>query len=256
MSGPRSWSGAAAASSTRPAAARLGRRPGRGPLRLPLRHQAGGGGTARYDAVLEQARVVQQVVAWAGQERGSIGEACRRLRQQGIPSPGGKALWDRKTAWAMLRNPAYRGTARFGKTRSGPHRPQPRKQPGESEHPRRPCSVSRGDGPGIPIAVPALVSEDLFAAVSEQLEENRRRSRLTRRGTRGLLQGLVVCQQCGHALYGKPTGPAQSRGQRRYTYYRCIGTDGCRFGGQKVCSTSRSAPACRTRPPGRTPARC
>jgi site-specific DNA recombinase len=198
-----------------------------------------GGGTARYDVVLEPARVVQQVFAWVGQERCSIGEACRRLRQQGIPSPGGKALWDRKTVWAMLRNPAYQGTARFGKTRSGPHRPQLRKQRGKSEHPRRSCSVSRSDGPGIPIAVPALVSEDLFAAVAEQLEENRRRSRLTRRGASYLLQGLVVCQLCGYALYGKPISPAQSRGRRRYTYYRCIGTDGYRFGGQKVCSNKQ-----------------
>src|SRR5436305_5237463 len=82
-----------------------------------------GGGTARYDVVPEQARVVQQVFAWVGQERCSIGEACRRLFQQGVPSPGGKARWDRKTVRAMLRNPAYQGTARFGKTRSGPYEP-------------------------------------------------------------------------------------------------------------------------------------
>jgi site-specific DNA recombinase len=84
--------------------------------------------------------------------------------------------------------------------------------------------------------VPALVGEDLFAAVAAQLEENRRRSRLTRRGARYLLQGLLVCRRCGYALYGKPISPAQFRGKRRYTYYRCIGTDGYCFGGQKVCS--------------------
>jgi site-specific DNA recombinase len=198
-----------------------------------------GGGTARYDVVLEQARVVQQVFAWVGQERCSIGEACRRLRQQGIPSPGGKALWDRTTVWAMLRNPAYQGTARFGKTRSGPYEPRLRPQRGRPEHPRRPCSVTRNEGAGVPIAVPALVSEDLFAAVAEQWEENRRRSRLTRRGARYLLQGLLVCKQCGSALYGKPISPAQSRGKRRYTDYRCIGTDGYRFGGQKACSNKQ-----------------
>jgi site-specific DNA recombinase len=82
-----------------------------------------GGGTARYDVVLEQARVVQQVFTWVDQERCSIGEVCRRLLRQGIPSPGGKARWERKTVWAMLRNPAYQGTARLGKTRSGPYRP-------------------------------------------------------------------------------------------------------------------------------------
>jgi site-specific DNA recombinase len=195
-----------------------------------------GGGTARYDVVPEQARVVRQVFAWVGQERCSIGEVCRRLHQQGIPSPGGKPSWDRKTVWAMLRNPAYQGTARFGKSRSGPYRPKLRPQRGKAEHPRRPRSVAPSEGPGVPIAVPSLVGEDIFAAVAGQLEENRRRSRLTRRGASYLLQGLLVCKQCGYALYGKPISPAQSRGKRRYTYYRCIGTDGYRFGGQKACS--------------------
>ena len=195
-----------------------------------------GGGAARYDVVLEQARVVRQVFAWVGQERCSIGEVCRRLHRQGIPSPGGMALWDRKTVWAMLRNPAYQGTARFGKSRSGQYLPKLRPQRGKAEHPRRPRSVGPSEGPGVPIAVPALIDEGLFAAVAGQLEEDRRRSRLTQRGASYLLQGLLVCQQCGYALYGKPISPAQSRGKRRYTYYRCIGTDGYRFGGQKACS--------------------
>src|SRR5262245_28505497 len=55
-----------------------------------------GGGTARYDIVPEQARVVQQVFAWVGQERCSIGEVCRRLLRLGVPSPGGKDRWERK----------------------------------------------------------------------------------------------------------------------------------------------------------------
>ncbi len=52
-------------------------------------------------------------------------------------------------------------------------------------------------------AVPALVSEELFAAVAEQLGENRRRQRQRRRGARYLPQGLLACQCCGYAYYGK-----------------------------------------------------
>jgi site-specific DNA recombinase len=51
-----------------------------------------------------------------------------------------------------------------------------------------------------------------------------------------LLQGLLVCKHCGYALYGKPVSPAAAKGKkRRYAYYRCIGTDAYRFGGQRVC---------------------
>ena len=38
-----------------------------------------GDGEARFDVVLEEARVVRQVFSWVGQDRCSIGEVCRRL---------------------------------------------------------------------------------------------------------------------------------------------------------------------------------
>jgi site-specific DNA recombinase len=50
----------------------------------------------------------------------------------------------------------------------------------------------------MPIAVPALVDANLFDAVQAQLKENRERARAGREGVRYLLQGLVVCKQCGY----------------------------------------------------------
>jgi site-specific DNA recombinase len=195
-----------------------------------------GGGTARYEVILEEARVVRQIFTWVGQERCSLAEVCRRLRKQGIPSPQGKNYWDRTTVWGFLQNPAYLGTAKYGKTCIGPRRSRPRPQRNSAEQPRRAYSVYTSDDGGIPIEVPALVDEELFAAAAEQLAENRRRARQRHRGARYLLQGLLVCKHCGYALYGKPVSPAAAKGKkRRYAYYRCIGTDAYRFGGQRVC---------------------
>ena len=195
-----------------------------------------GGGVARYEVILEEARVVRQIFTWVGQERCSLAEVCRRLRQQGIPSPKGKSSWDRTTVWGMLQNPAYLGTAKFGKTHIGPRRSRPRPQRNSAEQPRRAYSVYASADGGVAIDVPALVSEELFAAVAEQLAENRRRARQRQHGARYLLQGLLVCHQCGYALYGKPVSPAAAKGKlRQYAYYRCIGTDAYRFGGQRVC---------------------
>jgi site-specific DNA recombinase len=85
-----------------------------------------------------------------------------------------------------------------------------------------------------------LVSEALFDAVQEQLEENRRRARTHQRGARYLLQGLVVCACCGYAYYGKAISHRARKGHRRdYAYYRCIGTDAYRFGGQRVCGNTQ-----------------
>src|SRR6516165_8472634 len=198
-----------------------------------------GGGAARYQVVAEEARVVRKVFEWVGQGRCSIGEVCRRLRRDGVPTRSGKPAWDRATVWGVLKNPAYRGTAAFGKTRAGEFKRQRlRPQRGRPEHPRRPVSrVDTSEEDQIFIDVPALVSEDLFGAVRAQLEENRQRRRDRPGRGRYLLQGLVVCKRCGYGCYGKPTSRASAKGQGRvpYAYYRCTGSDAYRFGGQRLC---------------------
>src|SRR5215203_4475707 len=78
------------------------------------------GGVARYEILEDEARIVRRIFAWIGRERISIGEVCRRLQQEGIRTRSGKPAWDRSTVWGILRNPAYAGTAAFGKTRIGP----------------------------------------------------------------------------------------------------------------------------------------
>ncbi len=196
-----------------------------------------GAGQAQYEVVADQAEVVRRIFRWVGLERLSIGEVCRRLRQAGQPSPTGKPTWDRTTVWGLLKNPAYKGAAAFGKTRVGPRRDRLRPQRGGAEQPRQVTGVY--DTPPedwIAVPVPALVGADLFDAVQVQLEENRQRSRQGARGQRYLLQGLVVCQRCGYAYYGKAISLRAAKGRRRdYAYYRCVGSDAHRFGGHRLC---------------------
>ncbi len=199
------------------------------------------GGRARFEVVAEEAHVVRQIFTWVGCERLSMGEVCRRLQAASVQTRTGKLRWDRATIWGMLKNPAYMGQAAFGKTRAIPLRPRLRAVRGHSLHPKRPSSdtaVPREEW--ITIAVPAIVSEEVFLAVQGQLEENRRRARLGQRGVHFLLQGLLVCPLCGYALYGKPVkAPAGGGGRQRYAYYRCVGTDAYRFGGEKICTTQQ-----------------
>jgi site-specific DNA recombinase len=203
-----------------------------------------GGGQARYEVDESQAAVVRQIFTWVAVERCSIAEVCRRLQQQQILSPRGKNYWDRTTVWGILKNPAYHGEAHFGKTRSGPLRPRLRGGRGRSMQPRNPHSTyDTRVSEQIAVSVPAIVDEAVFAAVAEQLEENRHRQRQGQRGARYLLQGLLVCQECGYAYYGKPLSRSSRKGQvRHYAYYRCVGTDAYRFGGERVCSNRQ----CRT----------
>ncbi|MCU1292390.1 MAG: Resolvase domain protein [Bryobacterales bacterium] len=200
---------------------------------------AEGGGQARYELRPEQARVVQQIFSWIGRERASLGAVCRHLQQCGELSPKGKPYWDRSTVWGILKNPAYIGQAAFGKTREVPRQAKLlRPLRGQAPQPRRTTST-RDVNPQewIRIPAPALIEESLFEIVQEQLSENQRHARQGQRNARYLLQGLVCCQQCGYAYYGKAISPSARKGHlRNYAYYRCLGTDAYRFGGERVCS--------------------
>jgi site-specific DNA recombinase len=205
---------------------------------IPKHH---GGGQARYEIVAEEARVVRQMFEWVGHERATIGDVCRRLSRAGEPTRTGKAVWDRSAVWGMLRNPAYMGTAAFGKTRQGPLRPRLRAQRGRLLQPRRatsPVEVPREQWRMIP--VPAIVEAEVFAAVQEQLRDNQRHARQYRRGAKYLRQGLVSCRGCGYAYYGKGISHKAAKGKARdYAYYRCLGTDAYRFGGARVCRNTQ-----------------
>jgi site-specific DNA recombinase len=130
----------------------------------------------------------------------------------------------------MLKNPAYKGQAAFGKTRWLPVRPRLRAPKGRPEQSRR--GYSGNNAPKeewITIPVPAIVDPALFDSVQEQLEENRQRARIPEKGSRYLLQGLLVCAKCGYAYCGRTN-------DARNAYYRCAGAMNIpRHGFERVC---------------------
>ena len=198
------------------------------------------GEPAQYIVNLQQAKTVRQMFHWIGVERLSIGEVCRRLSEAEIPTQTGKTHWDRSVIWGMLQNPAYMGRAAFGKTKAGKLKPRVRPQKHSAETPKKPYSTQRTDrDTWIEIPVPPLVSGELFQAVQHQLDENRKRARIGSRGACYLLQGLTVCGHCHYAYYGKKISPSTAKRKRQYAYYRCIGTDAYRFGGERICDNKQ-----------------
>ncbi|QUN32427.1 recombinase family protein (plasmid) [Cupriavidus sp. KK10] len=197
------------------------------------------GTPAHYVIELPQAATVKAMFQWVGLERLSIGEVVRRLAEAGTETASGKPFWDRSVVWGILRNPAYMGRAAFGKTQVRDHlHVRVRAQRHSADVPRKPYSTIRADPQQwIEIPVPAIISEALFHTVQEQLAENRKRARQRRdNAPLRLLQGLTVCGQCRYAYYAKKVSKAAAKGhQRDYAYYRCVGTDAYRFGGERIC---------------------
>jgi len=170
----------------------------------------------------------------------SIGEVVRRLDEAGIETHTGKAHWDRSVVWGMLHNPAYIGRAVFGKIQAREPLPRVRASRHSADTPKKGYSAVRTErSKWIEIPVPAIVSEALFLAAQEQLNENRKYARQRRRGAVYLLQGLTVCGHCHYAYYGKIISKAAGKGRQHYAYYRCIATDAYRFGGERVCDNKQ-----------------
>jgi site-specific DNA recombinase len=186
---------------------------------------------ASYAVIDAEARVVQRVYEMYTVDGLSIGEIARRLNAEGIPTCKQSARWERSVVWAMLRNPAYRGVACYGKTRiTGRIR--------VTRALRRRGGIVSSNSAGheraredwIEIPVPALVSEDSFARAQELLHENKIRSR-RRTITPSVVQGLVSCQKCGYAF----SRTSANTSARKLGYYKCIGSDGWRKLGGPVC---------------------
>ena len=193
-----------------------------------------GAGRARYEVDPEKAQAVRRIYDWAGRERLSLGDVCRRLAEDGVPSPTGKPRWDRGTVRGVLKNTAYCGQAIYGKTHVGDPRPRRSAWRGKTLSSlivRPSCSVPASEWFSIP--VPALVDGELFEAVQTQLQENRRRLRSRQRPTTRLLQGLLVCGCCGYSYCGMKTGESTAY---EYSYYRCVGNNHARSrGDERLC---------------------
>ena len=187
---------------------------------------------AFYEVVEAEAKVVRMVFEIYSQQGLSINAMARLLNERQIATRTGKGRWERSTVWGMLRNPAYRGTACYGKTEQRPRQRVTRPLRQRKALPSRDVGGhERPRADWIEVPVPALVSEELFVLAQEQLEKNQRHSpRRTVEPT--LLQGMLVCEKCGYALYRTSTHTSK----QKLNYYRCIGSDGYRRLNGPVCT--------------------
>src|SRR5262249_43762427 len=188
---------------------------------------------ASYAVLDVEACVVRQVFEHYRMAGWSIAAIMRWLNDQRIATRKPGARWERSTVWAMLRNPAYRGTACFGKTCVATRQrlTRPLRMRGGTAT-RDSANHERPREDWIEIPVPALIDEPVFARAQELLQENKARAR-RRTIAPGLVQGLVSCRGWCYAL-----SRASTRSSARLIhYYRCLGSDGWRHLGGPRCTS-------------------
>jgi site-specific DNA recombinase len=186
---------------------------------------------AYYEVDEAEAQVVREVFRRYTEEGESMNRIARALTERGIPTRTGKAVWDQGAIGRMLRNPAYRGEAAYGKSRNQ-GRPAKATRPARARgerHGRRPARRVAPPEEWTLVPVPALVTAERFELAQARRAENKRfAARNTKRPS--LLQGMLVCRECGYACHRHTSGSGHS-------YYRCTGSDGWLFPGGRVCQS-------------------
>ena len=184
-----------------------------------------------YEVIEHEAETVRKIFELYTGTGLSIGAIARWLNDHEIPTRKKISGWERSTVWALLRNPAYKGTACFGKTETAPRQriTRPLRQRG-GVSPRCSSNRERPRQEWIEIAVPRIVSDEIFALAQERLAKNKRFSpRRTIEPT--LLQSMLVCGECGYAYYRTSTRTSK----RKIYYYRCLGSDDYRHAHGRIC---------------------
>jgi site-specific DNA recombinase len=184
---------------------------------------------ARYEVIPHEAVLVAEMFRRYADDGAAIADLRRWLEDQGVRTRTGKERWDRSVIWGMLRNPAYAGSAVFGKTQAV-HEPAGLNRTARTV-PRQVRVQDRPREEWTAIPVPALIDEDTFDRVQQRLEDNKR---FAARNTKvpSLLQGMAACASCGYGYYR--TSTTTSSGKKIY-YYRCLGSDDYRYQGGRVC---------------------
>ena len=187
---------------------------------------------AFYEIVEPQASVVRDVHRYYTCDHMSIGAIARKLNERAVPTSSGRSRWERSVVWAMLRNPAYKGRACFGKTRTAPRQRVRALRQRDGFAGRNSVGHERPREDWIEIPVPAIVSEHTFALAEERLQQNKVFSRRRTR-TPSVSQGLVACGKCGYALYRT----SAQTSARKISYYRCLGSDSWRHLNGPLCNS-------------------
>ena len=187
---------------------------------------------ASYEIVDHEAVIAAELFRRYTDDGASIADLTRWLTSENVPTRTGKARWDRSVVWGMLRNPAYAGTAVFGKTQvlqESPGLNRRARLEGRSV-PRASKTVDRPREEWIEIPVPAIVTAGTFGRAAQRLADNKR---YAARNTKvpSLLQGLAACSACGYGYYRTSTRTTN----KKIYYYRCLGSDDYRYEGGRVC---------------------
>jgi len=182
-------------------------------------------GMARYEIDPKESEAVLKLFQMYSLDGKGIGELCSYMNKSDLKPRRSTRGWDRESIRRILRNRAYIGSAGFCKTEKSEGNLQRivRGPKNGRSLPKR-ARKNLPEESWITIPVPAIVPENIYRMVQDKLNGARQ---FATRNTKipSILQGILVCADCGGSYYKK------SRKNAR-TYYCCHRT---LLRGEKKC---------------------
>jgi site-specific DNA recombinase len=166
-----------------------------------------------------EAMIVRRIFRDYVESNLSMRQISWQLNQELVPSPSGKAVWGVSVIGRLIRNEAYVGRAYYNRTASvlGRHPTKGKRQ------------IKRPRDQWIPIAVPAILEEELFEAAQRVSYDNSQWSPRRAEPNHWLLRGLVKCGHCGVSV---SCHKMRGRNGAFHYYYYCRNHDPLRAGGE------------------------
>lgn len=138
------------------------------------------------------------------------------MTSEGVPTPGGKTIWQAQVVESILTNEKYKGDAILQKSFM-------------IDSLTKKTKINEGEVPKYYVenSHPAIISSDLFDRVQHEMQ--RRKGKRYTYST-GCFSSRIFCGDCG-AVYGSKVWHSNSKYRR--TIWQCNG----KFKGDKKCST-------------------
>ena len=140
--------------------------------------------------------MVAEIFAMYLEEGETLCRVGNKLRDRGVRSPRGGAVWTVSSLRGILTNPIYTGQVYAGRTTSRP----PRIRRSATRPIGRPQSTAVAPEEWIPVTtVAAIVSREHFELAAEKLSRNKSFASRNIKKNTYLLRALVSCGKCGLA---------------------------------------------------------
>jgi site-specific DNA recombinase len=179
---------------------------------------------SNYTVNEPEAEVVRRMFDWLVTEKVGTATICKRLNEQGVPSPRLKKPWVVSAVYRLLTNPLYKGTHVAMRYKY--------QKVGQNKRVR----TLRPEAEWIEVPVPAIVDAATWQAAQQQLKDNKSQAKRVLKHEQ-LLSGLVYCGKCGRKMMIAYAGSAAAP----RSYYVCVSqrSNTYRYSGQARCDARR-----------------